>query len=60
MLESNHIHVRDHDEWVCGRTLAFEDQELLRCEARHFEEEEACRRSAEQVLAYFGEALHVQ
>ena len=60
MTEFNHIHVRDGDDWVCGRTMAFEDQELIRCEARHFDEDEACDRCAHQILGYFGEAMHVQ
>ncbi len=59
MTEFNHIHVHDGQDWVCGRTMAFEDQELLRCEARHEEEDEACRRCAGQLLSHFGEAMHV-
>jgi len=58
-MEFNHIHIRDGDDWICGRSMAFEDQELLRSEARDPDEQEACRRSAEQMLAYFGEPMHV-
>jgi len=59
-MEFNHIHIREGEEWICGRSMAHEDEELLRCEARDPDEEEACRRSAEQMLAYFGEPMHVQ
>jgi hypothetical protein len=60
VTEFNHIHIRDEDEWVCGRSMAYEDQELIRCEVRDADEEEACQRCAEQLLAYFGEPMHVQ
>jgi ribosomal protein L40E len=40
--------------------MAFQDQELLRCEARHPDESEACRRCAEQLLGYFGDVIYVQ
>jgi hypothetical protein len=39
--------------------MAYEDQELIRCEARDTDEGDACRRCAEQMLAYFGEPMHV-
>jgi len=58
-MEFNHIHIRDGADSLCGRPMAFEDQELLRSEARDPDEQEACRRSAEQMLAYFGEPMHV-
>jgi hypothetical protein len=60
VTEFNHIHVRDGAEWVCGRSMAFDDQELLRCEARDADEFEACRRCIAQLLAHFGDPLHVQ
>ena len=60
MTEFNHIHILDGDDWVCGRSMAFEDQELLRCEARSAEEGEACRRCVAQLLAHFGDPMHVQ
>lgn len=60
MTEFNHIHVREGEEWVCGRTMAFDDLELIRTEARDMDEDEACRRCAEQILAHFGDAMHVQ
>ena len=60
MTEFNHIHRREEGDWICGRSLAFEDRELLSSEARDPEEAEACRRSAEQLLGYFGDALRVQ
>ena len=28
MTEFNHIHDREDGDWVCGRTMAFDDQEL--------------------------------
>ena len=59
MTEFNHIHVVDAGDWVCGRSMAFEDQELLRCEARAPDEGEACRRCVAQLLAYFGDPMHV-
>ncbi len=59
MTEFNHIHLRDGDEWVCGRTMAFDDVELIRCEARDTLEDEACRLCSEQILAHFGAVMHV-
>ena len=59
VTEFNHIHTRQDGDWVCGRSMAYEDQELIRCEARDPDENEACRRCAEQMLGYFGEAMHV-
>ena len=58
-MEFNHIHLREGEAWVCGRAMAFEDRELLRAEARDADESEACLRCAEQILGYFGAALHV-
>ena len=60
VTEFNHIHIREGEDWICGRSMAFDDQELLRCEARHEEEDAACRRCAAQLLAHFGDAMHVQ
>jgi hypothetical protein len=40
--------------------MAFEDREIIRCEARDPEEDESCRRCSEQILSYFGDAMHVQ
>ena len=60
MTEFNHIHIRDGEEWVCGRTMAFEDHELIRCEARDPDEEEACQSCAGQILSHFGDPMHVQ
>jgi hypothetical protein len=60
VTEFNHIHIRDGEDWVCGRSMAFEDRELIRCEARDPDEEEACQRCAGQILSYFGEPMHVQ
>ena len=60
MTEFNHIHIRDGEDWVCGRTMAFEDRELIRCEARDPDEEESCRRCSAQILSHFGDAMHVQ
>ena len=60
VTEFNHIHLFDGDDWVCGRSMAFDDQELLRCEARSAEEDSACRQCIAQLLAHFGEAMHIQ
>lgn len=60
MAEFNHMHYQDGDDWVCGRALAFEDRELVHCEARDPEEKEACSKCAQQVLGYFGRAAYLQ
>ena len=60
VTEFNHIHIHESGEWVCGRTMAFDDQELIRCEVRDPDEQEACHLCAQQLLAYFGEPMHVQ
>jgi hypothetical protein len=60
MTEFNHIHHQETGDWICGRTMAFEDRELIHCEARDLEEREACRRCAEQLLGYFGRATYLQ
>ena len=60
MTEFNHIHRREQDQWICGRAMAFEDQELVHCEARDPEETEAYRRCSEQMLGYFGEPVYVE
>jgi hypothetical protein len=60
VTDINHIHVLTDNEWICGRTLAYEDQELIHCEARDPDEESACDRCAEQLLSHFGEPMHVQ
>ncbi|MFN3324338.1 MAG: hypothetical protein ACK5AZ_12640 [Bryobacteraceae bacterium] len=60
MIEFNHIHLRDGGDWVCGRSMAFDDRELLRCEARDPIEQEACRRCGDQMLGHFGSPVHVQ
>jgi hypothetical protein len=59
VTDINHIHMLVEGEWVCGRTLAFDDQELLHCEARDPEEESACEACAEQLLNHFGDPMHV-
>jgi len=59
VTEFNHIHIRDGEDWVCGRSLAVEDRELIRCEARDAFEEDACQRCAAQILSYFGDPMHV-
>lgn len=60
VTEFNHIHHQESGDWVCGRSMAFEDRELIHCEARDRDEEEACMGCAEQVLMYFGRALYLQ
>jgi len=59
LVEFNHIHTHQDENWTCGRSMAFDDQELIHCEARDPDEEDACRRCAEQLLGYFGEAMRV-
>ncbi len=59
MTDINHIHVQVEEDWICGRTLAYEDRELIHCEARDPVEETACQRCAEQLLNHFGEPMHV-
>jgi len=59
-MEFNHLHVHDGEDWVCGRTMAFEDKELIRSEARDPDEGEACDKCAGQILAYFGHPMHIQ
>ncbi len=60
MTEFNHIHIHEGDDWVCGRSMSFDDKELLHCEARDEVEQEACRRCTEQLLGYFGAPMHIQ
>lgn len=60
MTDFNHIHMRHEGDWICGRSMAFEDQELIHCEARHPDESEACRRCTSQLLGFFGEVVYVQ
>ena len=48
MTDFNHIHLHEAGQWVCRRTFAWEDKELIRCEARDEEAEEACHQCAEQ------------
>jgi hypothetical protein len=60
VTEFNHMHHQEGGEWVCGRAMAFEDQELIHCEARDHDEAEACRNCAEQLLGYFGKATYLQ
>ena len=57
MTDFNHIHIKDGEDWVCGRSIAIQNEELLRCEGRDPDEEEACRLCAERIVAYFGEAM---
>jgi hypothetical protein len=54
------MHHQEGGEWVCGRAMAFEDRELIHCEARDHDEAEACRNCAEQLLGYFGKATYLQ
>ena len=59
MTDFNHIHLREGEEWVCGRSLAVESNPLLQCEGRDPDEQEACRMCAERIISYFGEPMHV-
>ena len=59
MTDFNHIHSRDGEDWVCGRSMAVRDEQLLHCEGRDSDEEEACRLCAERSSGYFGDPMHV-
>ena len=59
MTDFNHIHSRDGDDWVCGRSMAVLDDQILQCEGRDQDEQEACRMCAERIIGYFGEPMHV-
>jgi hypothetical protein len=59
LTDFNHIHSRDGDDWVCGRSMAVHDQQVLLSEGRDPDEEEACRLCAERIIARFGEPMHV-
>jgi hypothetical protein len=39
--------------------MAVRDEQLLHCEARDPDEQEACRMCAERIMGYFGEPMHV-
>jgi hypothetical protein len=39
--------------------MAVRDDQLLHCEGRDPDEDEACRLCAERIVSYFGEAMHV-
>jgi|HubBroStandDraft_6_1064221.scaffolds.fasta_scaffold2949816_2 hypothetical protein len=58
-MEFNHIHLREGDEWTCGRSMWIKDQQVLVCEGHDQDEDEACRQCAENVLGHFGDAMHV-
>ena len=57
LIDLNHIHIRDGDDWICGRSIALHNEQLLRCEGRDPDEEEACRQCAERIVAHFGDAM---
>jgi hypothetical protein len=59
LTDFNHIHSRDGEDWVCGRSMAVRDEQMLHCEGRDPEEIEACRLCAERIIGYFGEPMHV-
>jgi len=59
LTDFNHIHSRDGDDWVCGRSMAVQGDQVLHCEGRDPDEEEACRLCAERIVGYFGEPMHV-
>ena len=56
-MDFNHIHTRDNDDWVCVRSIANQSEQLLKCEGRDQEEDEACRLCAERIIGYFGHAM---
>jgi hypothetical protein len=59
LTDFNHIHSRDGDDWVCGRSMALQDDQILQCEGRDPDEEEACRLCAERIIGFFGDPMHV-
>lgn len=59
LTDFNHIHSRDGDDWVCGRSMAVHDEQVLLSEGRDPDEEEACRQCAERIIARFGDPMHV-
>jgi hypothetical protein len=59
LTDFNHIHSRDGDDWVCGRSMAVREEQLLHCEGRDPDELEACRLCAERIIGYFGDPMHV-
>jgi hypothetical protein len=59
LTDFNHIHSRDGDDWVCGRSMAVHDEQVLLSEGRDPDEEEACRLCAERIIARFGDPMHV-
>ena len=59
LTDYNHIHSRDGDDWVCGRSMAVHGEQLLLCEGRDPDEEEACRLCADRIVGYFGDPMHV-
>ena len=60
MTDFNHIHSRDGEDWVCGRSMAVREDQVLQCEGRDPEEEEACRLMRGADYRIFGDAMHVQ
>jgi hypothetical protein len=40
--------------------MAVHSDQMLQCEGRDPDEEEACRLCAERIIGYFGEPMHVQ
>ena len=59
LTDFNHIHSRDGGDWVCGRSMALQNDQVLQSEGRDPDEEEACRMCAERIIGYFGEPMHV-
>src|ERR1700684_3796838 len=59
LTDFNHIHSRDGEDWVCGRSLSVRDEQMLHCEGRDPDEIEACRLCAERIIGYLGEPMHV-
>jgi hypothetical protein len=59
LTDFNHIHSRDGEDWICGRSMAVRDQQLLHSEGRDPDEEEACRLCAERIIDHFGDPMHV-
>jgi len=39
--------------------MAIQDEQMLHCEGRDADEDEACRLCAERIVGYFGDPMHV-
>lgn len=59
LTDFNHIHSRDGEDWICGRSMAVHNEQVLHVEGRDQDEDEACRLCAERIIGHFGDPMHV-